>query len=52
MQELVDREGGQVPRIVEMCVQHIAAHGVQEPGIFRISGDKNQTDKLVDEFDK
>jgi hypothetical protein len=50
--EACEREGGQVPRLVEQCIAYLYRVGFEEPGIFRVSGDKTQIDQVVTEFDK
>ncbi len=38
--EACEREGGAIPRIVELCVAYLYKAGFEEAGIFRVSGDK------------
>lgn len=46
------RGGGMVPIIVEQCVEYIRKHGLNEEGIFRIPGAKDQVEQLKNEFNK
>ena len=50
--EACEREGGQVPRLVEQCIAYLTKAGFEEDGIFRQSGDKTQIDQVVADFDR
>jgi hypothetical protein len=47
-----ERDGGAVPKLVEQCIAYLYKAKFDEPGIFRISGEKSRIDQLVAEFDK
>lgn len=49
--ELAERDGQPVPLIVEKCISFINEVGFTEPGIFRVSGDKNRMDQLCKAFE-
>ncbi|EJD03139.1 RhoGAP-domain-containing protein [Fomitiporia mediterranea MF3/22] len=47
----IDLEGRSLPALVVRCAQHIVKWGVQEEGLFRISGRSTHVSKLRAEFD-
>ncbi len=44
--ELAERDGKPVATLVEECIAFLLKSGCEEPGIFRVSGDKTQIQKL------
>ncbi|XP_061580426.1 rho GTPase-activating protein 6-like [Cololabis saira] len=42
----------QVPRIVDLCCQHLEKHGLQTVGIFRVGSSKKRVRQLREEFDQ
>ncbi|XP_054644190.1 rho GTPase-activating protein 6-like isoform X2 [Dunckerocampus dactyliophorus] len=42
----------QVPRIVELCCQHLESHGLQTVGIFRVGSSKKRLRQLREELDQ
>ncbi|XP_017278064.1 rho GTPase-activating protein 6 isoform X2 [Kryptolebias marmoratus] len=42
----------QVPRIVDLCCQHLEKYGLQTVGIFRIGSSKKRVRQLREEFDQ
>ncbi|XP_028249582.1 rho GTPase-activating protein 6 isoform X2 [Parambassis ranga] len=42
----------QVPRIVDLCCQHLEKYGLQTVGIFRVGSSKKRVRQLRDEFDQ
>ncbi|TKS67144.1 Rho GTPase-activating protein 6 [Collichthys lucidus] len=42
----------QVPRVVDLCCQHLEKHGLQTVGIFRIGSSKKRVRQLREEFDQ
>ncbi|CAG05902.1 unnamed protein product, partial [Tetraodon nigroviridis] len=42
----------QVPRVVELCCQHLEQHGLQTVGIFRIGSSRKRVRQLRKEFDR
>ncbi|KAM6978548.1 rho GTPase-activating protein 6 isoform 1-T1 [Tautogolabrus adspersus] len=41
----------QVPRVVDLCCQHLEKHGLQTVGIFRVGSSKKRVRQLREEFD-
>ncbi|KAM9804848.1 rho GTPase-activating protein 6 [Neosynchiropus ocellatus] len=42
----------QVPRVVELCCQHLEQHALQTVGIFRVGSSKKRVRQLREEFDQ
>ncbi|XP_067372862.1 rho GTPase-activating protein 6-like isoform X2 [Channa argus] len=42
----------QVPRVVDLCCQHLEKHGLQTVGIFRVGSSKKRVRQLREEFDQ
>ncbi|KAM8857779.1 rho GTPase-activating protein 6 [Synchiropus picturatus] len=42
----------QVPRVVELCCQHLEQHALQTVGIFRVGSSKKRVRRLREEFDQ
>lgn len=42
----------QVPRVVDLCCQHIEKYGLQTVGIFRVGSSKKRVRQLREEFDQ
>ncbi|XP_026232979.1 rho GTPase-activating protein 6-like isoform X2 [Anabas testudineus] len=42
----------QVPRIVDLCCQHLEKHGLETVGIFRVGSSKKRVRQLREEFDQ
>ncbi|TNN04254.1 hypothetical protein fugu_001283 [Takifugu bimaculatus] len=42
----------QVPRVVELCCQHLEKHGLQTVGIFRVGSSRKRVRQLCKEFDR
>ncbi|XP_034042563.1 rho GTPase-activating protein 6-like isoform X2 [Thalassophryne amazonica] len=42
----------QVPRVVDICCQHLEKYGLQTVGIFRVGSSKKRVRQLREEFDK
>lgn len=42
----------QVPRVVDLCCQHIEKYGLQTVGIFRVGSSKKRVRQLKEEFDQ
>ncbi|XP_041806439.1 rho GTPase-activating protein 6-like isoform X2 [Chelmon rostratus] len=42
----------QVPRVVDLCCQHLEKHGLQTLGIFRVGSSKRRVRQLREEFDQ
>nr|XP_061827200.1 rho GTPase-activating protein 6-like isoform X2 [Nerophis lumbriciformis] len=42
----------QVPRVVELCCQHMESHGLQTVGIFRVGSSKKRLRQLREELDQ
>ena len=41
-----------VPRLVQHCIDRLWSIGFEEPGLFRVSGDKTLMDRVVEAFDR
>nr|XP_046261104.1 rho GTPase-activating protein 6-like isoform X2 [Scatophagus argus] len=42
----------QVPKVVDLCCQHLERHGLQTVGIFRVGSSKKRVRQLREEFDQ
>uniref|UniRef100_A0A8C6U2M5 Rho GTPase activating protein 6 n=1 Tax=Neogobius melanostomus TaxID=47308 RepID=A0A8C6U2M5_9GOBI len=42
----------QVPRVVDLCCQHLEKHGLQTVGIFRVGSSKKRVRQLREDFDQ
>ncbi|KAM3607741.1 uncharacterized protein V6R79_012949 [Siganus canaliculatus] len=42
----------QVPRVVDLCCQHLEKHGLETVGIFRVGSSKKRVRQLREEFDQ
>lgn len=42
----------QVPRVVDLCCQHLEKYGLQTVGIFRVGSSKKRVRQLCEEFDQ
>lgn len=51
IQEVLEREGGSVPKIVSMCVDFLRQTALDHPGLFRLSGASGTINSLRDAFD-
>ncbi|XP_033098670.1 active breakpoint cluster region-related protein-like isoform X2 [Anneissia japonica] len=51
IQQVIARERTQIPNIVSLCIQEVEKRGLEETGIYRISGSSGDVAKLKNAFE-
>ncbi len=52
LDEVLRREGTEVPRLVTTCVEFLRANALEWPGLFRLSGSTSKINALKEAFDR